>query len=232
MTLQRGAGITHLTFDCYGTLIDWEQGILSAVSRLLDVAAPRPTSEAILRSFVTHEARIESGEWRTYREVLRAVVVGMARDFGISVPDSQTNLLGDSLPHWPPFPDTVDALRRLAKQFRLVILSNTDDALFAQTQKRLGVRFDEVITAEQVKSYKPGRAHFEEALRRLRAPASQVLHVAQSLYHDHAPARELGFQTAWINRPSLLTGTGLAPQVEIKPDLVFSGLDELAAAMT
>jgi 2-haloalkanoic acid dehalogenase type II len=157
MTLQRGAGITQLTFDCYGTLIDWEQGILSAVNRLFVRGRARPTSEAILRSFVTHEARIESGEWRPYRDVLRAVLVGMAADFGLAISESETNLLSDSLPQWPPFPDTVDALRRLAKKFRLVILSNTDDSLFAQTQKRLGVRFDEVITAEQVKSYKPGK---------------------------------------------------------------------------
>jgi 2-haloacid dehalogenase len=231
MTLQRGAGITQLTFDCYGTLIDWEQGILSAVNRLFVRGRARPTSEAILRSFVTHEARIESGEWRPYRDVLQAVLRGMAVDFGLAIPESETNLLSDSLPQWPPFPDTVDALRRLAKKFRLVILSNVDDALFAQTQNHLGVRFDEVITAEQVKSYKPGKAHFEEALRRLRVPVSQVLHVAQSLYHDHVPAQRLGFQTAWINRPSLLAGTGLAPLADIKPAFVFPDLRELAASL-
>jgi 2-haloacid dehalogenase len=212
-------------------LIDWEQGILSAVGPLLSRAAAKPTPEAILRSFVAHEARIESEAWRPYREVLKGVLVGIAADFKIPIAGFETSLLSESLPHWPPFLDTVDALRRLSKKFQLVIISNTDDSLFAGTQKCLGIYFDEIITAEQVKSYKPGQAHFEEALRRLRVPVTQVLHVAQSLYHDHAPAQRLGFRTVWINRPSILTGTGLAPLTDIKPDLVFSSLSELVAKL-
>jgi 2-haloacid dehalogenase len=222
------ANVTHLTFDCYGTLIDWEQGILSAVTPLFGrTAGP----ETILRSFVDHEARIEAGKWRPYREVLQAVLAGMAADFGIRIPDSEADLLSRSLSDWPPFSDTVDALQGLPKKFRLVIVSNTDDSLFAQTQKGLGVQFDEIITAEQIKSYKPGTAHFEEALRRLGVSASQILHVAQSLYHDHVPAQQLGFQTAWINRPSLLAGTGLAPRTGVKPSFVFPDLAGLAAAL-
>jgi 2-haloacid dehalogenase len=112
-----------------------------------------------------------------------------------------------------------------------VIVSNTDDALFAGTQQQLGITFDEVITAEQVRSYKPRSAHFLEALRRLKVPVSQVLHVAQSLYHDHGPARQLGFRTAWIKRPSLLAETGLAPRREVQPDMIFPDLAELAAAL-
>ena len=176
--------ITHLTFDCYGTLIDWEKGILAAVTPLFERVGRTVPAEAILRSFVAHEARLEAGSWRPYREILRAVLIEMAAELNLSLLRSESNLLGDLLPHWPPFPDTVSSLQSLSKQFHLVILSNTDDALFAETQKRLGVRFDEIITAEQVKSYKPGKAHFQEALRRLNVPASQVLHVAQSLYHD------------------------------------------------
>ncbi len=220
--------ITHLTFDCYGTLIDWEQGILAAVTPLFTQSVVKPSPEAILRSFVAHEACVESEAWQPYRGVLRAVLAGMAADFKVVLPDSAAGSLGDSLPHWPPFPDTVNALERLAKHFRLVIVSNTDDALFAETQKRLVVHFDEVVTAEQVKSYKPGKGHFREALRRLNVPASQILHVAQSRYHDHAPAQELGFRTAWINRPSRLAETGLAPAAVVEPDLVFSDLGALA----
>ena len=223
--------ITHLTFDCYGTLIDWERGILAAVAPLLAPAGARQTPEAILRSFVAHEARLESQSWRPYREVLQAVLSAIAAGFKIALADSEANLLSDSLPQWPPFPDTVAALKQLAKRFRLVILSNTDDALFAQTQKSLGVSFYEIITAEQVKSYKPGKRHFEEALRRLGVPVSQILHVAQSLYHDHAPAKELGFPTAWINRPSLLAGTGLALKANVEPDLVFPDLATLTARL-
>jgi 2-haloacid dehalogenase len=221
-----------LTFDCYGTLIDWEKGILSAVNPLFARSKKKAMPEAILRSFVAHEARVEAAEWRPYREVLREVLAGIAMDFSMKLRDSETNLLSDSLPDWPPFPDTVDALERLSQRFRLVILSNTDDSLFAGTQKVLGVQFDQVITAEQVKSYKPGKAHFEEAMRRLRVPVSQILHVAQSLYHDHVPAQQLGFQTAWIKRPSLLADTGLAPLIDIKPDFVFSDLAGLTNALS
>jgi len=201
------------------------------VSPLLARSRAKVAPEAILRSFVAHEARIESEAWRPYREVLRAVLLGMAADFKLTIRDSEASLLSESLPHWAPFPDTVDALRRLSDKFKLVIISNTDDSLFAQTQRVLGVHFAEVITAEQVKSYKPAKVHFEEALRRLRVPVSQLLHVAQSLYHDHAPAQEIGFQTAWINRRSLLAGTGLAPEVDVKPTLTFPNLTDLAAAL-
>jgi 2-haloacid dehalogenase len=187
----------------------------------------KASSEAVLQSFVAHEARIESLNWRPYREVLRGVVTGIASDFGVTLSDSDGALLADSLPDWPPFPDTVGALQKLSKRFCLVVISNTDDALFAATQRRLKFRFDEVITAEQVRSYKPGTAHFQEALRRLDVPATKILHVAQSLYHDHVPAQRLGFRTAWINRPSLLAGKGLAPAAVVKPDLEFSDLNGL-----
>jgi 2-haloacid dehalogenase len=225
------SGITHLTFDCYGTLIDWERGILQTLGPLFARAQALVTPQAILRSFVKYEAKVEAQHWKPYHEVLQAVLRGMAADFKLTLDDSEANLLSESLAQWPPFPDTVDALKRLTTKFRLVILSNTDDALFAETQKRLVVPFALVITAEQVKSYKPGKAHFQEALRRLGVPVSQILHVAQSLYHDHAPAKALGFRTAWINRPSLLAGTGLAPQAEVKPDLVFPDLDTLVTGL-
>jgi len=221
-------GVTHLTFDCYGTLIDWEQGILTALEPLLAVARSRPAPQAILRSFAKHEAREESAAWKPYREVLAAVLSAMAVELDLPLLAKEPWLLADTLPMWPPFPDTVDALQRLSKRFRLAIVSNTDDALFAVTQKRLKVRLDVVVTAEQVKSYKPGKAHFDEVLQRMGVPASQVLHVAQSLYHDHVPARQLGFRTAWINRPTLLAGTGLAPRADVQTDFVFSDLAGLA----
>jgi 2-haloacid dehalogenase len=220
--------ITHLTFDCYGTLIDWEKGILAAVEPMVKRSGVEVASEAILRSFVKHEALLESQSWRPYRSVLCAVTAAMASDLGIPLPEGDRELLARSLPDWPPFPDTVDSLLRLGRRYRLVILSNTDDALFAQTQQRLGVHFDEIITAELVRSYKPGKAHFQEALKRLGVPVSQILHVAQSLYHDHAPAQQLGFRTAWVRRPSRLAGTGLAPAAQVKPDLVVPNLAALA----
>ena len=225
------AAITHVTFDCYGTLIDWEQGILTALTPWLARSGVKVPVEAILRSFLEHEARIESQSWRSYRDVLRGVMMGMAADFQDELPYSKVSLLVDSLPEWPPFADTIESLRKLSERFCLVVISNTDDALFAATQQRLKVSFDHVITAEQVKSYKPGKAHFNEALRRLDVPVSRILHVAQSLYHDHVPAKELGFRTAWINRPSRLADRGLAPEASVKPDYMFTDLGGLVAAL-
>lgn len=225
------AGVTHLTFDCYGTLIDWETGILRAVEPLLRQRGVSVDAALILSSFVTHEARLEAGPWQPYRNVLAGVLAGMARDFGITLNSSDTSALADSLPLWPPFDDTVAALRLLKEHFRLVIVSNTDDVLFAATVKRLDVAFDAVVTAEQVRSYKPAEAHFHEALRRIQVPASQVLHVAQSLYHDHVPAQRLGFRTARVNRPSRLPGTGLAPEANVKPEWSGPDLATLAAIL-
>ena len=216
--------ISHLTFDCYGTLIDWESGILNAVQPLTVRLGTTASPEVILRSYVQHEARLERQPWMLYREVLRRVMLGIAKDLGVHLRTRDEDTLIDSLASWPPFPDTVAALERLSTRFKLVILSNTDDSLFRETQKQLKVQFAEIVTAEQVRSYKPGHAHFKEALRRLDLPAHRVLHVAQSLYHDHEPARQLGFHTAWINRPSLLPDTGLAPDSSAKPDFTFTDL--------
>jgi len=221
--------ISHLTFDCYGTLIDWERGILNAIQPLLTREGVIATPEAILRSYVQNEARLEQGRWIPYWEILRGIMRGIASDLSFPLPPGEDSALVDSLPAWPPFSDTVTALERLSSRFQLVILSNTDDLLFRETQKQLKVQFAEIITAEQVKSYKPGHAHFNEALRRLGVSANHVLHVAQSLYHDHVPAGQLGFHTAWIKRPSLLSGTGVAPDASAKPNLAFPDLARFTA---
>lgn len=221
--------ISHLTFDCYGTLIDWERGILNTVQPWLARSKVTASPEIVLRSYVQHEARLENQSWMPYREVLRGVMLGIAKDFGVLLTSGDEDTLADSLPLWPPFSDTVAALQRLSTQFKLVILSNTDDSLFRETQKQLKIQFAEIITAEQVRSYKPGHAHFREAQRRLDLPANRILHVAQSLHHDHEPARQLGFHTAWINRPSLLGDTGLAPDSNAKPDLTFTDLASFTA---
>lgn len=223
--------ITHLTFDCYGTLIDWERGILAATQPLLARRGVNAKPEEILKSYVWHEAELEARPWSPYRDVLRGVMVGMAKDFQVTLRAEELDSLANSLPDWPPFPDTVAALKQLVTRFQLAILSNTDDVLFAETQKRLGVHFVDIITAEQVKSYKPGHAHFHEALRRLNVPVTRILHVAQSLYHDHVPAQRLGFRTAWINRPSLLSDTGLAPRTTVRTDMTLPNLARLCTVM-
>ena len=137
--------------------------------------------------------------------------------------------LPDSLAHWRPWPDTVDALRRLKTRFRLCILSNVDDDLFAATRPQLGVEFDEVITAQQAQAYKPSMKMFELALSRINAPAHRVLHVGQSIFHDVVPAQALGLATVWVNRPSARPGVGAVKAAEAKPDLMVGSLAELAA---
>jgi 2-haloacid dehalogenase len=222
--------VTHLTFDCYGTLIDWEAGILGALEPWRSGArggVPIPP-EILLRTFVAQEARIEAGAWRPYRLVLREVFRAMAEEHRWNLSAAEQDVLAETLPKWPPFPDTVAALRRLKERFKLVIVSNTDDDLFAATARRLEVGFDGVITAEQVRCYKPGLAHFEEVLKRFSLVPSQVLHVAQSLYHDHGPAKRLGWRTVWVQRPSRLAIQGLAPPAVVKPDATVTSLAELA----
>jgi 2-haloacid dehalogenase len=223
--------ITHLTFDCYGTLIDWESGILEAMLPLLQAHDVRPSPQLLLCLYVAHETRLERLGWRPYREILQDVCGEIGRDLGVDFTPAERDMLPKSLSAWPPFADTLPALRLLKERFRLVILSNVDDSLFVETARRLEVPFDEVITAEQVRSYKPGEAHFREALRRLSVPVGRILHVAQSLYHDHIPARQLGFRTVRVARLTLLPGTGLAPDVPVQPDLQVATLTELATRL-
>jgi 2-haloacid dehalogenase len=220
--------ITHLTFDCYGTLIDWENGILQALQPLLQAHGADLSAQELLRLYVAHEASFEAKPWRPYRQILREISTCIACDLGVTLSNSEADILPDSISKWWPFPDSVSALNRLRERYPLVILSNIDDGLFAQTKKHLQVDFAEVITAEQLRSYKPAPAHFLEAMRRRQLKPSQILHVAQSLYHDHVPARRLGISTAWINRPSLLTNAGLSPAAEVQPDLTFPNLAALA----
>jgi 2-haloacid dehalogenase len=140
--------------------------------------------------------------------------------------------LATSLPAWKPWPDTVSALHRLKTRFRLAILSNIDDDLFASTRPQLGIDFDEVITAQQARAYKPSMKVFELALNRIDAPAHRVLHVGQSIYHDVVPAQALGLATVWVNRPSARPGVGAVKAAQATPDATVSSLEELADMAT
>jgi 2-haloalkanoic acid dehalogenase type II len=188
-----------LTFDCYGTLIDWERGIGEAFEAAARADGVTLDRAAILRSYHELEPRVQAERYRRYRDVLALTARAVADRLGWRLVPGREAFLSDSLSSWPPFPDTNEALHRLQDAgHRLAILSNVDDDLLAGTRKHLGVDFDFVVTAQQVGSYKPAPGHFTAARERI--GGAPWLHVAQSYFHDVQPARALGIPTAWINR--------------------------------
>jgi len=219
-----------LTFDCYGTLIDWESGILHALDALLDPASAKPDRDELLEQYGRFEPAAEEGPFRAYRAVLEDVAHMFGDAYAVEVDDTAAEAFAASVGRWPPFVDSREALRALATRYRLAIVSNVDDDLFAGSAAQLGVQFDEVVTAQQVGSYKPARGHFDEVLRRLDLPREKVLHCAQSQYHDIAPAGELGFRCVWVNRRAGRAGTGATPPAEATPDLEVPDLASLARA--
>jgi 2-haloacid dehalogenase len=218
----------YLTFDCYGTLINWEAGILGALRPILLAHGVEITDEEALRLYGECEAEAEAGEYKTYRQILEGVVsaIGQRLGFSPSVPEMQS--LPQSLANWPPFPDTVEALRQLHTRYKLAIISNVDDDLFATTATRLQVPFDAVITAQQARSYKPSLNNFQLALQRIGKPKEKILHVAQSLHHDVVPTRRLGWKNVWVNRRKDQPGPGATIAANIEPDLEVPSLQALA----
>ena len=216
-----------ITFDCYGTLIDWEAGILAALRPVLEAHGARAADPEILALYAELEAEAESSAYRPYKEILRAVVRGFGSRLGFMPSESEQQRLPDSLPHWEPFPDTVAALADLKARFQLGIISNVDDDLFSQTARRLSVGFDYVITAAQARVYKPSPSIFRLAQSRMGIEPELWLHAAQSLYHDVRPAGSLGLSTVWINRPSIRSG-GAGKADIIKADIEVPSLERLA----
>ncbi|MEH2205208.1 MAG: haloacid dehalogenase type II [Nostoc sp.] len=217
-----------LTFDCYGTLIDWENGILGVLKPLLLTHNTNLDNDQILDIFAEFEAELEKGEYIKYREVLKRVVQKFGERFGFKPTADELNSLANSIQHWLPFPDTVEALRTLKQKFKLVIISNVDDDLFAFSAKHLEVKFDEIITAEQAKSYKPSFNNFRLAIERIDLPQEQILHVAASVYHDIVTAKSLGLSTVWVNRRAEQGVSANLPAVT-QPDLEVPDLKTLAA---
>ena len=217
-----------LTFDCYGTLIDWERGILEALRPMMANAEVAPLAdEDLLELFGRLEAEAEAGPFRCYRAVLTAVALRIADEIGIEISAGEADAFAASVPAWPAFSDTVPALRALGRHYRLAIVSNVDDDLFEASSRHLEVPFDEVVTAEQVASYKPAHAHFLEVVERLGVPRDRVLHVAQSLYHDIEPARDLGIRSVWVNRRAGRLGGGATRASGAEPDLEVPDLRTL-----
>jgi 2-haloacid dehalogenase len=229
---------TTIGFDCYGTLIDWESGILPVLRGVLGShGQSQSLSDAsILELYGEFEAEAESGPYKSYRDVLQSVVRAFADRFHFEASDAGIRSLYESIHAWQPFPDTVAALRELQKRYKLVVISNIDNDLFAETRKRLDVQFDGVITAEQARSYKPSLNNFQMALRTLALSPDRLLHAAQSIYHDVVPARSLGISTVWVNRKSARPGIGAvrgsaALASEKRADFEVPDLASLAAAV-
>jgi 2-haloacid dehalogenase len=235
MTTLDFAAFDALTFDCYGTLIDWETGILEAlrpvVERAGGTAAARGDDE-LLEVYARHEAALEEGPYRTYREVLAGALRGVGEDLGFVPGEDEVAAFSASVGHWPAFPDSAEALARLKERFRLGVITNCDDDLFAASDARLGVAFDWVITAQQVGSYKPSLKNFDYAFERIDVPRERVLHVAQSLFHDHVPAQRFGLRSAWIDRRHGREGFGATPPAAAAPDLTVPDMKAFADLAT
>jgi 2-haloacid dehalogenase len=229
-TIEYGA-FDVLTFDCYGTLIDWEAGLIAA---FIDALGPGQDPDDLLERYARHEAEAEAGSYRRYRSVLGESLRGVAQELDLTVSDEAVERFGGSVADWPPFPDSSGALRRLAARYRLGVLTNCDDDLFAASNARLGVSFDWVVTAQQVEAYKPDEAHFRRFFELLDADGfarDRVLHVAQSLYHDHVTARRLGLRTVWIDRRQGRSGSGATPPAAVLPDATFPSMEAFVASV-
>ncbi len=225
-----------LTFDCYGTLIDWESGIMTALAPLLGRLANAPARNVALEAFARHEFAEETASpTLRYPELLARVHRKLAADWGIAPDPAAEQRFGGSVPDWPAFPDSASALAELKRHYQLVILSNVDRQSFAASNARLGVAFDAIITAEDIGSYKPDPANFRYMLARLAERGIQkekILHTAQSLFHDHAPARRAGLATAWIDRRHAAEGFGatMPPPADARYDFRFPSLAAMAEA--
>ena len=220
-----------LTFDCYGTLIDWETGIWRALAPVLANHNNPIGREGTLECYGALEAEIERGPYLEYKQVLRRVLEGLGQQLGFTPTQTELDDFSISVRNWPAFTDSAAALQALQRKYKLAILSNIDDDLFAYSAPRLGVTFDFVITAQQVRSYKPSLNNFHLAFQRIGLPPARILHVAQSLFHDHVPAKSLGMSTVWVNRRHGQPGAGATLPAEAQPDLEVPDLQTLATTI-
>jgi 2-haloacid dehalogenase len=226
-----------LSFDCYGTLIDWETGLLAVLGPWARARGLELTGEELLTAYAQVEAAVETehpGE--AYPEVLARGMRLLGANLGAEVTGEDAARLARSVPGWPAFPDSHDALAALGRRFKLIILSNVDRASFAGSNARLGVEFTGIITAQDVGSYKPSPRNFEalaSEAARLGIGQGGLLHVAQSLFHDHVPAKRAGLPTVWIHRRHDRGGWGATPQppAPVTPDWEFPSMAAFAAAV-
>ena len=225
-----------LSFDCYGTLIDWEAGIAAVLTPWARERGLSLGIDELLVRYASAEARQEvQTPAALYPEILGAAMRSLGASLGVEVSAGESERLATSVADWPAFPDSPAALAALSARFKLVILSNVDRGSFAGSNARLGVTFDAIVTAQDVGAYKPSPRNFEvllETLRGLGVQEGRLLHVAQSLFHDHVPARKLWLPTVWIDRRGERSGWGATPPpgVTVSPDWTFPSMAAFAAA--
>lgn len=215
-----------ISFDCYGTLVDWERGIRGYFERLAASQGRPADAAALFDAYVRVEARLEAGPYRPYRQIVDEAARQVAREAGW--PEEAVARMGSlaaTIPDWPPFQDSAEALERLGAFGRLAVLSNIDRDLLAGTLRRLPVEFDIVVTAEDVRSYKPAEGHFRRCLEIGGHRPEEQLHVAQSVFHDIEPAKRLGLACVWVNR------RGEPAERGRRADAVFANLSEMVAAL-
>ncbi|MEO8337172.1 MAG: haloacid dehalogenase type II [bacterium] len=224
-----------LTFDCYGTLIDWEAGIAQALSPLMNKADT--SREQALETFAKHEsAQEEETPSMPYSQLLSFVYKRLAKEWSITVTNEEANIFGASVPDWPEFPDSAEALAYLKRHYKLIILSNVDRISFRSSNARLKVEFDAIYSAQDIESYKPSLRNFEYMISRVKQDfdlePSAILHTAQSLFHDHAPANQMGLASAWIDRRHAggSWGATMAPPGMPHYDYRFESMGEMARA--
>jgi 2-haloacid dehalogenase len=233
----RFSGFEALSFDCYGTLIDWESGLLAVLRPWARRRGLAVDGDQLLSTYARHEERVETEHpAQAYPGILARTFRALGAELSGEVSDEDAAALAGSVPDWPAFTDSHDALTALGERFKLIILSNVDRASFAGSQARLGVTFTSVLTAQDVGSYKPSPRNFAALLeesRRLGIGEGGLLHVAQSLFHDHVPARRAGLQSVWINRRQGRPDSGATPAVPdgASPDAQFPSMAAFAAAV-
>ena len=222
---------TVLTFDVYGTLIDWEAGLFSALSPILLAYGCSLSADAALELYVRHEADLEAGPYLTYREVLAETLRRIGADLCFEPNPAELEAFSHTVGDWPAFADSAATLQRLKQRFRLAVITNCDDELFAVSNRKLGVDFDYVITAQQARSYKPSLNNFHVAFGRIGVPRHEILHVAQSLFYDLVPASILGLESIWINRRDRRPGLGATSDARATPDAQFPDMASFATAI-
>jgi len=219
-------GKKYITFDCYGTLIDWEGGITEALKKLSEKNGFDLDFTNISDKYIKVELQVESEQYRKYHDILQLSAKKLLKQIGFNISDEDALEFADSIYDWQPFPETHGVLAELKRKgYKLIILSNIDNEIIKMSIKLMGIDFDGVVTAEEVGSYKPAHGHWEEMLRRFKAKKEEVLHVAASYIHDIIPAKEQGFDAIWINR------NNEQPTREIKPDLEFKDLSPLSETL-